>query len=122
MAKKVMQIRYFGKDHADNYPKDISTDNLMDGSVFNDYIPITHLGIQTIPGVCFYLNNSIYPIIVDATGIFEIDFDDKMEIDSIRVEKDTLENLVYNNKDNSIQHGYLIFDIVYDDIGLGGEH
>lgn len=122
MAKKVMQIRYFGENHNDNYPDGISASNLMDGSIFNGYIPITHLGIQTIPGVCFYLNNSIYPIIVDATGIFEIDFSDKMEIDSIRVEKNTLENLVYNDNDKHIQHGYLVFDIVYDDNGMGGIH
>jgi predicted nucleic acid-binding Zn-ribbon protein len=41
------------------------------------------IGIQTMPGVKFYLNNSIEPIIVGSTGIYELNVENLTEITAL---------------------------------------
>ena len=76
MAKYLMQFRYYGNSSdGKNYPSDINKNSLASGSYLITRKPnatsIASLGIQTLPGVKFYLNNSqVDPIIIGPSGIY----------------------------------------------------
>lgn len=79
MAKQIMQFRYYGDSSSDNYPNTkgatMNFANLKSGKIFANYLPITHLKIQTVPGVKFYLNGGINPIMVGNSGTYELDLE-----------------------------------------------
>lgn len=112
MAKKIMQFRYYGDvaEQNKNQPLDIKKQSLASGEVFADYLPIVQLGIQTIPGTKFYLNNGTSPIIVGSTGIYELDLDGISTITHLAFDAKSLAAL-----DNNL-NGYLIIDIICDDV------
>lgn len=111
MAKKVAQVRYYGPKDIKNYPKDNNTKNrYVSGNIFNQYYPIKQLGIQTLPGTKFYLNNNKdYPIIVGYTGIYELELNDNIEIYNLAFEAQSMK-LIGDNPSS-----YLIIDIIYDE-------
>ena len=116
MARKVYQFRYYGEGNEKNQPRKIKGDQedingakLRSGSIFKNYLPIKQLGIQTMPGVKFYLNNSIDPIIVGSTGIYELNVDNLTEITALNFDLTAI-NMINNNPSLS----YIIVDILYD--------
>lgn len=108
MANKIMQFRYYGEKVSNNQPSNISASNLASGHIFSGYLPITQLGIQTLPGTKFYLNNSIYPVVIGPTGIYELDLKGVTQITEIHFDKRSL-NLINENN-----NAYLIVDIIAD--------
>ena len=108
MAKQFAQFRFYTENDERNYPSVINIDNLAIGNIFADYMPISQIGIQSIPGTKFYLNNSYLPIIIGYTGIYELDVDDLAEITSLRFDNESL-NKIKNNPET-----YLIIDIIYE--------
>lgn len=113
MAKQVKQFRFYNYANEKNYPKQLNHHNLVSGSIFQDYLPILQLGIQSLPGTKFYLNNSMDPIIIGQTGIYELDLQGLATIASLSFDAKSIEAV--NNNDNS----YLIVDIIYDQDGEG---
>lgn len=125
MARRIAQFRYFGdgeigvnavtqttlyKHISSNYTEAINKSVLADGSIFVSYAPIIQLGVQTLPGTKFYLNANTDPIIVGASGIYELDLSNTSTvITSLMFDLASLE-LISNNPD-----GYLIIDIVYEE-------
>lgn len=121
--RKVIQLRYFGDHNGylnsseasavyhrldDNQPSNLSSFELQSGDAFTDYQPIVQLGIQALPGTKFKINHSIEPIIVGASGMFELDLDGTSAVaTSLTFEKDSLDYIDKN------PDGYLIIDIVY---------
>lgn len=76
----LIQFRYYGLDNENNMPKDTSwigatADGAEAKNLLSNYGPAKKIGIQTLPGVIFYLNNynPSTGIIVDHTGIYELD-------------------------------------------------
>ena len=57
MAKKVAQFRFYNNGDVRNYPSGIVAKDFVKGRVFRDYYPIKQLGIQTLPGIEFHLND-----------------------------------------------------------------
>lgn len=109
MAKHIMQFRYYGDNHIDNQPRGIIKEQLtQNGGIFTKYLPFTQLGIQTLPGSRFYLNNAESPIIVGSTGIYELELEGISEIDKLYFDSKTLELI------NSNPNAYLIIDVIYD--------
>lgn len=118
MARAIKQYRYYAEGDPKNYPAQTAATansccnftNLCNGNVFknNNVYPILALGIQTLPGTKFYINGSEDPIIVGATGIYELDVVDKAEIINILFDPSSLLAI----RDSAI--GYLIIDILYD--------
>lgn len=108
MARKVYQVRYYGNSNGKNQPSGLSANRLQSGSVFSQYTPMKQLGIQTLPGVKFYLNGSIEPVTIGATGIYELNVENMTEITSLRFDSASL------NMINEIETGYLIVDILYE--------
>ncbi len=106
MVKNVKQFRYYSTDSQYN-TNDL---NFFKTSInFVQYAPIVHLGIQTIPGVQFYLNGNHNPMVVGATGIYELDLENTTGlIQSIYFDDKSL-NII-----NNIPTAYLIMDIIYE--------
>ena len=125
MVKKIAQFRFFGDTNSqfntkdqnviyhqldENSPNGLTMTDLISGEVFSNYTPIIQLGIQSFPGLKFNLNANLEPVMIGASGIYELDLtDSSVALTSITFEKDSLE-LVNTNPD-----GYLIIDIVYQE-------
>lgn len=106
MKKQLQQFRYFG-DQSSKTSTGLTKDNLISGSIFPD--SIVALGIQTYPGVKFYLNGADEPIIIGSSGIFEIDLTDNCEIKHLEFLEESV-NFI-NSPNNT---AYLIVDIIYN--------
>lgn len=109
MAKQIKQFRYYKQSNPKNYPSNISIANLASGSIFSPYMPVIQLGIQSLPGTKFYLNNSNDPIIIGNTGIYELDLNGLSEVIAISFDRSSI------NAITTSQNGYLIVDILYED-------
>lgn len=113
MARKVKQIRFYGDNKAGqdkNWPNDLASNHLRSGSAFSKYTPIKQLGIQTMPGVKFYLNNSVEPIIVGSTGIYELNVENMTDITALYFDATSI-NMINNTPSLS----YIIVDILYEE-------
>ncbi len=114
MAKRIKQIRYYNENNAKNYPggTSLGMTKLINGSAFKingNNVLITQLGIQTVPGVKFYLNESDNSVMVGSTGIYELDLEGISYITSIKFDKASM-NLINQNT-----NAYLIVDILYEE-------
>ena len=110
MANHIKQFRFYKEGDERNYPdKLIMTPmNLQTGKVFADYMPISQLSIQALPGTKFYLNNSYEPIVIGYTGIYEIVINNLAEITSLKFDYQSIQN-INKNKDTM-----LFVDVVYN--------
>ena len=113
MAKYLMQFRYYGDQLENNGLSNIKYKELISGSYFINCRPnatsIASLGIQTLPGVKFHLNNSqVDPIIVGPSGIYELGINENYEITGLQFDKKSLDLIDANSG------AYLIIDVVYN--------
>ena len=112
MARKIRQIRYYGENNAKNYPSDISMTKLVNGTAFksnNQNILISQLGIQTLPGTKFYLNDRANAIIIGNTGIYELDLEGISTINLLKFDRGSM-NLISQNLE-----AYLIIDYLFEE-------
>lgn len=125
MANKIKQYRYYAdavknstNGHEKNQPREIETENgyiptsyihYTSGLVFENTFPVLQLGVQALPGTKFYLNNSLEPIMIGSTGIFELDLEGQTEITNITFDAESMMLIRDNN------NAFLIVDIIYDD-------
>lgn len=107
MAKQIYQYRYYPMSISRTQPEDLTEVSLVNGSIFASRMPITQLGIQTLPGVQFYLNGSTNPITVGATGIYELDMNAGAIITELRFSADSVQLIKNSNT------AYLIIDAVF---------
>lgn len=110
--KQIKQFRYYNAidKNNDNYPQYGNYyGKLVHGNIFEHLGPISHIGIQGVPGTKFYLNGASFPITIGFTGIYELDLDGQGYIYSIRFDKNTLET--YYTEDSATR---LLIDIVYE--------
>ena len=115
MARKIKQFRFYQRTGTSgdqrNQPAEISLSNLKSGSLFSNYYPIVQLGIQTLPGVKFFLNKAVDPIMVGETGIYDLELDSATQITHLCFDGTSL-NFINSNSD-----AYLIIDIIYESEG-----
>lgn len=125
MSKKIAQFRFFGDRNKrfnstdneaiyhqmdENSPTSLSGTDLVQGTIFTNYTPIIQLGIQSLPGLRFNLNTNLDPIIMGASGMYELDLtDSSATLTSLTFERSSID-LITQNPD-----GYLIIDIVYEE-------
>ena len=116
MARAVRQYRYYGED-GNSYPRknqpqgEINIETLSEGTVFfseENLGSIIPLGIQTLPGTKFYINNAKKPIIVGATGIYELELNGVSEIKNLRFAKEDLQII------DNLANAYLIVDALHE--------
>lgn len=110
MAKKVNQIRFYGDGNKKNYPDNLTSSKLATGNAFSDTQKIVQLGIQSLPGMKFYINGHKYPIVVGQTGIYELNVDGLSYIQKLQFDITILGN-INKNKGSS----YLIVDYIYEE-------
>ena len=115
MGKYLKQFRYYGTGSPFNHPNSISKTNLESGSIFfnqSNLSSIASLGIQAIPGSKFYLNDSVDPIIIGHSGIFELSSTNKYEVTSLRFDPTSIDLI-----DSISNTAYLIVDVIYNTKG-----
>lgn len=113
MGKYIRQLRYYKDGDSRNQPANedegyISLNQLINPIFFSKYMPIVQLGIQTLPGTKFYLNDNTrnYPIIIGYTGIYELNLDGITEINSLCFDDVSINTI------NETPDAYLIIDMV----------
>lgn len=113
-----MQFRYYGVNDKNNYPPATVIpslyNRLIGGTLLRDYGLVSHLGIQGIPGTEFYLNGDEHPIYIGDTGIYEIDLEDKGQINYIRFTEEALNRYEIDDSDEV----RLLIDIIYEGAGI----
>lgn len=107
MSKNVIQFRYFGDNQEDNFPATITKAQLNSGAIFYNYLPIAQIGIQTLPGIKFYLNDSTNPIIIGNSGVYDLMSDGTLKITKLDFDLTGLERIERD------RNNYLIIDILY---------
>lgn len=110
MAKKIAQYRYYNDGNENNYPASLTKAELANGKRFSA-LDIYQLGIQTVPGTIFYLQETENPIIVGTTGIFELELHNETTvINSLKFDGRSLD-IIASNPNTS-----LIIDIIYEEV------
>lgn len=108
MSKQIYQVRYYKDNDSRNEPSGLTMAKLKSGSAFSGKLPIVQLGIQTLPGTKFYLNNSTSYVMVGVTGVYELELEGTTEITSLTFSADSLK-MIADQSDS-----YLIVDIIYE--------
>ena len=111
--RKAYQYRWIKNNMAADsiWPEDATIESFFTGSLFAEKTPIYQLGIQALPGTKFFLNGGIDPIIIGATGIYELDLQDKASISALRFDAESMKTI---EKAGEAGNGFLIVDIVYE--------
>ena len=104
MAQYFKQLRYYGEGSDYN---NVTKEALVNGTAFNNYIPLTQIGIRALPGTRIYLNGNSKPIIIGFIGIFELDCRNNSNITEIKVSEASLDRIK-----NTPQGGYIIIDML----------
>lgn len=107
MVQQIAQIIYCNPTSNYNFPTNITSIDLINGSIFNSYMPITQLGIQAPPGTKFFINNTETPIIIGFTGLYELDLTNGGNVTSLKFEEDSIKRV--EEHDNLM----IIVDIAY---------
>ena len=104
----ITQIRFYNDNNIKNTPYSYHL-SFCDSTSFSKYAPIKFLSIQTIPGTKFYLNKNLSPIIVGASGIYELDLrGTAARLVNFRFDRTSMD--IINNSDR----GYLIIDLIHE--------
>lgn len=73
-------------------------------------MPLIQLGIQTLPGMAFYLNgNTTRPILIGNTGIYELNLNNLSQITSLAFDSNSIDLI------GGQENGALIIDMMYED-------
>lgn len=107
MVQQFKQFRYNNNSSSLNFPTDLTDADLVSGECFIDYLPAIQLGVQSLPGTKFYINDATRPVIVGFTGIFELDFSQGGAITSLAFDEQSMAAIRSNDSAS------LIIDIAY---------
>ena len=88
----------------------ITKENLINGSAFQQYLPLSQLGVRALPGTQFYINGGVNPVIIGFTGLFEIDLTNGGSITELKFDEKSIEAIETNDS------AYLVVDM----LGMGG--
>lgn len=121
----IQQYRFYGEGNINNNPRDENNSNLKERLAKEstnlliggeNQAPIKQLGIQSLPGTKFYINESNNPVILGKTGIFELNcMDMAYSITKLTFDIESLRRIDENDND------FLIIDIIEENNEGGGE-
>lgn len=80
-----------------NNPSNLSDQDLISGRVFEEYTPLSQLGVQAPPGTKFYINGNENPVIIGFTGLFDIDLNKGGSINEISFDRQSLSYIKSND-------------------------
>lgn len=111
---RVAQFRYFGGDsniEGSLYDREGTwLSNILSN---NSTEVIKKIGIQTLPGTGVYINKNITPIVVNETGILEIDVKSGLQITSISFDKKSIEAIAANTRKENDENVKVASDFSY---------
>ena len=110
MVQNFKQIIYHCPESDKNFPLNLTPEQLIDGSIFLDYMPLSQLGVRALPGTKFYVNGSSTPVIIGFTGMFDIDLTEGGFISDLKFDTTSIKAIQQNDS------AYLVVDMAY----LGG--
>lgn len=93
MSKKIGQVRWFGENKTDNYPRTMTLKDLRCGTMLPRTDPLTSITIQAPVGTSFYLNTNPDFITIGKTGTYSLDVSGAAVITSIQFTPDAVERL-----------------------------
>lgn len=108
VIQKFKQFRYYNDTSNKNFPVGLTKEQLETGECFDGLFPAVEIGISALPGTKFYLNNGVEPVIVNFSGLFDLNFTGSGGI--ITGLKFDIHGLNYISDNDS---AYLLIDIVY---------
>lgn len=106
MAKRIKQFYFKSDSNASNRPS-ATKEEYVEGTVFDSVFPISQLGIQGLPGTEFYLNGNINPIVIGASGVYDLDIKNGARVTDLGFSKRSMDRI------NESGSGYLIVDVLY---------
>ena len=109
MVKDFNQIIYCHPSSEKN-TNGVTKENLVSGTIFSQYLPLSQLGVRALPGTQFYLNGGTNPVIIGFTGLFEIDLSSGGSITGLKFDEKSIQAIEANDS------AYLIVDM----LGIGG--
>ena len=112
MVYNFKQIRYFCDNSTKNSPDSLTKEDLISGRCFNRYLPANQIGISALPGTRFYINGGQVPIMINFSGLFNLDLSDNGSIASLTFDEKSLDYIQENDS------AYLLVDLLY--LGNGG--
>lgn len=108
---KIDQIRFYGFNNENNTNfilDDISNNNI---NLLANFGPVLKIGIQTLPGVKFSFQNKDNKIIVDYTGVYELDLTNTTtRITFLSIDSESLKMI------DAHPSGRIIIDILYTEL------
>ena len=115
ITPEVYQFRFYGFSNDHNYPSGMSWigsngDNTKSVDLLTSIGAAIKIGIQTLPGVRFYLSAGSLndPIIIDHTGIYELDLrNTTTKIGNLFFDPASLERV------SEVENASLIVDILW---------
>lgn len=112
MAKYVNQVRYYGEKSNKNHPETLTYRDMRYGDAFKYRVGegagIIQLGIQTLPGVKFWINEGTAPLIIGSTGIYELNVEGLTTIHNLKFDDTSLKTIDANDS------AYIIVDYIYE--------
>lgn len=111
---EIKQFRYYNDVSENNMPKpttyNIDNNPWVNNLLAGEYESVIKLGIQTLPGTKFHLNNNLTEsIVIDHTGVYELDLRNiATVIHALSFEPSSLAII------NAIDNASLIVDILYN--------
>lgn len=115
MAQKFKQVRFYNLAAANNEPHyDLEADMIKgwgEGKLFEKYVPIIRLGISAPPGTRFTINESDTEVVINYTGLFEVDFSDSTGIVALKFNEASLNHIRQNPA------AWVIVDMIYEGEG-----
>ncbi len=111
---EIKQFRYYNDVSENNMPKpttyNIDNNPWVHNLLAGEYESVIKLGIQTLPGTKFHLNNNLTEsIVIDHTGVYELDLRNiATVIHALSFEPSSLAII------NAIDNASLIVDILYN--------
>lgn len=106
MAKTIGQVRFYGDNNPNNSSDEVTKVNLENGLLFQKHVPITQLGIQTLPGTQVFINENPRPIIIGQTGIYELNVQGNSSINNLEFRRTSLDLI------EKSPSAYLIIDFI----------
>ena len=116
---EVIQFRYYGIGSSENYPSgeelwtggSTTSDTQKSVNLLSNYGSAVKIGIQTLPGVKFYIGNSSFTtgITIDHTGVYELDLrNTTTSISSLYFNMNSLKRI------DEMGNASLIVDVLYN--------
>ena len=115
-APKIGQLRFYGIGNSKNFPIEDTEKHINPWggvedkrtNLLSDYGNAIKIGIQSLPGTKFYLNSLEDGIILDHTGVYELDLTNtSTTISYLSFDPDSLKRI------SDINNAVLIIDILY---------